>query len=67
VNTAARLASCAKAGEIVISSAAAKAAKLETAGLDERTLELRGRAESVAAWVTVPGEAIGRDASVGVG
>jgi adenylate cyclase len=67
VNTAARLASCAKAGEIVISSAAAKAAKLETAGLDERTLELRGRAESVAGWVTVPGEAIGRDASVGVG
>jgi adenylate cyclase len=67
VNTAARLASCAKAGEIVISSAAAKASKLDTAGLEERTLDLRGRAESVAAWVTVPGEAVDRDASVGVG
>ena len=67
VNTAARLASCAKAGEIVISSAAAKASKLDTAGLEERTLDLRGRAESVAAWVTVPGGAAERDASVGVG
>jgi adenylate cyclase len=67
VNTAARLASCAKAGEIVISSAAAKASKLDTAGLEERTLDLRGRAESVAAWVTVPGEAVDRDALVGVG
>ena len=67
VNTAARLASCAKAGEIVISSGAAKASKLDTAGLEERTLDLRGRAESVTAWVTVPGEAVDRDASVGVG
>jgi adenylate cyclase len=67
VNTAARLASCAKAGEIVISSAAANASKLDTSGLEERTLDLRGRAESVTAWVTVPGEAVDRNASVGVG
>jgi adenylate cyclase len=67
VNTAARLASCAKAGEIVISNAAAKASKLDTAGLEERTLDLRGRAESIAAWVTTPARAPSRDASVGVG
>jgi adenylate cyclase len=67
VNTAARLASCAKAGEIVISSAAAKASKLDTAGLEERTLNLRGRAESVAAWVSTPGRAVDHAASAGVG
>jgi len=67
VNTAARLASCAKAGEIVISSAAAKASKLDTAGLEERTLDLRGRAGSVAAWVTVPGGLVDHAASPGVG
>lgn len=67
VNTTARLASCAKAGEIVVSSAAAKASMLDTAGLEERTLNLRGRVESVAAWVTTPGGAVGRDASAGVG
>jgi adenylate cyclase len=67
VNTAARLASCAKAGEIVVSSAAAKASKLDTAGLEERTLNLRGRAESVAAWVSTPGGAVDHAASAGVG
>ena len=48
-------------------SGAAKASKLDTSGLEERTLDLRGRAESVAAWVTVPGDAIDRDASVKAG
>lgn len=67
VNTTARLASCAKAGEIVVSSAAAKASMLDTAGLEERALNLRGRVESVAAWVTTPGGAVDRDASAGVG
>jgi adenylate cyclase len=52
VNTAARLAASAGAGEILLSSAAAKASELDTAGLLSRTLELRGRAETVHAWVT---------------
>ncbi len=51
VNTASRLAGAAAAGEILISSSAAAAAELETAGLESRLLELRGRAESVEAFV----------------
>jgi adenylate cyclase len=51
VNTAARLAASAGAGEILVSSTAAKALELDTAGLESRTLELRGGAESVQAWV----------------
>ena len=54
VNTAARLASSAGAGEILVSSAAAAASKLDTAGLEARTLSLRGRTASVDAWV-IPG------------
>jgi class 3 adenylate cyclase len=41
----------AKAGEIVISGAAATAAELDTSGLEQRTLELRGREQTVEAWV----------------
>jgi adenylate cyclase len=55
VNTTARLASSAGPGEILVSSAAAAAAKLDTAPLAGRTLELRGRAESVEAWVIEAG------------
>jgi adenylate cyclase len=51
VNTAARLAEAAAAGEILISNAAATTAELDTTGLESRTLELRGRAENVEAWV----------------
>jgi len=51
VNTAARLTSMAKAGEIVISAAAAAAAELDTSALEKRTLELRGREQTVDAWV----------------
>jgi adenylate cyclase len=51
VNTTARLASEARAGEILVSSAAATAARLDTTGLELRTLELRGRDETVDAWV----------------
>jgi adenylate cyclase len=51
VNTAARMAAAAGIGEILVSREAAKAAGLETAGLESRTLELRGRAETVDAWV----------------
>lgn len=52
VNTTARLASCAAAGEILVSSAAASSSSLDTAGLENRTLTLRGRDETVDAWVT---------------
>jgi adenylate cyclase len=51
VNTAARLAASAGTGEILVSREAAQAAGLETAGLESRTFELRGRAETVDAWV----------------
>jgi adenylate cyclase len=52
VNTAARMAASAGIGEILVSRKAAQAAGLETAGLESRTLELRGRAETVDAWVS---------------
>jgi adenylate cyclase len=51
VNTAARLMSAARAGEIVISVAAATAAALDTSHLERRTLELRGREEAVDVWI----------------
>jgi len=51
VNIAARLASAAGAGELLVSSAAAAAAGLDTAPLEQRALELRGRDEKVDAWV----------------
>jgi class 3 adenylate cyclase len=41
----------AKAGEIVISDAAAAAAELDTSGLEQRMLDLRGREQTVDAWV----------------
>lgn len=61
VNTAARVASCAAAGEILVSGAAAAASQLDTAGLEARTLALRGRAESVEAWATAVGEPRGQE------
>jgi adenylate cyclase len=51
VNTAARLASSAGAGEILVSAAAARAAGLDGTGLEARTLDLRGRDELVDALV----------------
>lgn len=51
VNIAARLASEAGPGEILVSSAAAAAAKLDTSVLGLRALELRGRDEKVEVWV----------------
>jgi len=51
VNIAARLTGSAGAGEILISAEAATAGGLETTGLERRMLELRGREQSVAAWV----------------
>lgn len=51
VNTAARLQAEAAAGEILVSDAAANAAHLDTSSLERRTFELRGREQSVEAWV----------------
>jgi adenylate cyclase len=51
VNTAARLASSAAAGEILVTVEAASAAGLETDGPELRVLSLRGRSEQVKAWV----------------
>jgi adenylate cyclase len=51
VNTAARLMSAAAAGEIVISAATAAAARIDTTGLEQRTLDVRGRQQPVEAWV----------------
>jgi len=51
VNTTARLAASAGAGEILVSSGAAQASGLDTSGLEVRTLELRGREESAEVWV----------------
>ena len=51
VNIAARLASSAGAGEILVSAATAEASGLEIARLESRVLDLRGRDGSVSAWV----------------
>jgi adenylate cyclase len=47
VNTTARLASAAAAGELLITAAAARAAGLEHGSLESRTLDVRGRTEPV--------------------
>jgi adenylate cyclase len=51
VNTTARLTALAGAGEILISAEAATAGGLDTTGLERRTLELRGKDQTVDAWV----------------
>ena len=51
VNLTARLASLARAGEILISEATRAAAGLPIDGLEPRHLQLKGRAEPVDAWV----------------
>jgi class 3 adenylate cyclase len=47
VNTAARLGSTAGAGEILVTASAARAAGLDDEGLARRTLELKGKQETV--------------------
>ena len=47
VNTTARLASQARAGELLISAEASEAAGTETSDLDRRTVDVRGRTEPV--------------------
>jgi adenylate cyclase len=56
VNTTARLASAAAAGEVLISAAAAKAAGTPIAGLERRTLDIRGRTEPIEVIVLRPAE-----------
>jgi adenylate cyclase len=51
VNTAARLTSLAAPGELIISEATRKAAGLSSNGMESRTLNLKGRSESVDVWV----------------
>jgi adenylate cyclase len=63
VNTAARLASSAGVGEILVSSAAGRAAELSPDRLEVRSLELRGRSESVEAWVLLSAQTAGYDLS----
>lgn len=51
VNTAARIASQAAAGELLFSDAARSAAGIQTGGLAARHLSLKGRTEPVDVWV----------------
>jgi adenylate cyclase len=51
VNAAARIASLAGAGEVLVSEMTAESAELDTAGLERRTLELRGREQTLDVWV----------------
>lgn len=62
VNTTARLVSEAAAGELLVSADAAEAAGLDVAGLDSRSLTVRGRAEAIDVVVLRPaaGPASGR-------
>lgn len=54
VNTTARLASAAKAGEVLVSAIAAATAELATDGLERRTLDIRGRTEPIEVIVLRP-------------
>jgi adenylate cyclase len=54
VNVAARLAGAAGAGEVLVTDAAVELAKLETAGLEHRSLDLKGKTAKVEV-VVLPG------------
>jgi len=54
-NTGARIASQAAAGEVLISDASANSARLETEGMENRLLALKGREEPVKVWVKAVG------------
>lgn len=55
-NTASRLCSNAAAGEILLSEAAATASKIDTAGLERRHLDLKGKDEQVSVYVLTEAE-----------
>jgi adenylate cyclase len=50
-NTASRLASIARAGEVVISDSALRSAQIDRGGLDRRTVDLKGKTEALDIWV----------------
>lgn len=50
-NTVARLGTVASSGELIMSQAVAEAAGVDTSGLEERLLELRGKAEPFPVWI----------------
>jgi adenylate cyclase len=50
-NTVARLGSSAGAGELLLSDAVVSAAGVDTAGMDHRTLDLRGKSQPFGVWV----------------
>lgn len=54
VNTTARLASAAKAGEVLVSAGAAREAELATDGLERRMLDIRGRTAPIEVIVLRP-------------
>jgi adenylate cyclase len=56
VNTTARLASAARAGEVIVSTAAAEAAGASADSLDRRTVEIRGRVEPLEVIVLRPAD-----------
>lgn len=56
VNTTARLASAALAGEILVTRAAAQSAGLNNEGLSTRRLDLKGKAEAVDVYVMTSGD-----------
>lgn len=56
VNTASRLTSLAKAGEILISDATRSAAGLDTSGMESCVFNLKGKTEEVTAWTLKMGK-----------
>jgi adenylate cyclase len=54
VNATARLASVARAGEVLVSLAAAESAGTSTVGLERRTVDIRGRSEPIEVVVLRP-------------
>ncbi len=55
VNVAARLASQAAAGEILLSQSTMRKVGLDAAGLERRTLSLKGKSQPIDAWVMTVG------------
>lgn len=50
-NTAARLGSAAAGGELAMSEEIAKSAHIDTAGMENRLLDLKGKSEKFPAWI----------------
>ncbi len=57
-NTAARLGSAALGGELAMSDAVAKAAGVETASLERRYLDLKGKSDLFLAWIERPSRSV---------